>query len=97
MRLVLSNVYEAISKRTESSQECENLAHVVKRAEEKIEELNDLIEHSLIKNGKDGSIDEKPRASRTAFLRYQRKINSLKSELREVKLSLVVSVGTLTL
>lgn len=50
-----------------------------------------------LKKGKAESIKDKPKASRAALLRHQKKIQSLKSELREVKLSLLVSVGTLTL
>lgn len=52
LRLVVSNAHEAVRRRIETSQECGNLAQVVKRAEKKIEELNHLICHDLIKKRK---------------------------------------------
>ncbi|KAL9040139.1 MAG: hypothetical protein Q9214_004603, partial [Letrouitia sp. 1 TL-2023] len=97
LRLVLSNAYEAIRGRTETSKECGNLAHIVRRADQKMKELKRLIYQNLVQNGKsEGNLD-KPKASRIGFIRHQRKIQSLKSELREIKLSLLATVGTLTL
>ncbi|KAL9613335.1 MAG: hypothetical protein Q9167_002096 [Letrouitia subvulpina] len=97
LRLVLSNAYEAIRSRTETSKECSNLAHIVRRADQKMKELKRLIYQNLVQNGKSEGILDKPKASRIGFIRHQRKIHSLKSDLREIKLSLLAIVGTLTL
>lgn len=94
---MLSNAYEAIRGRTETSKECGNLAHIVRRADQKMKELKRLIYQNLVQNGKSEGILDKPKASRIGFIRHQRKIQSLKSELREIKLSLLATVGTLTL
>ena len=97
LRVVLSNTHEAIGGRVETEQECGNLALIVERANQKIAELDHLIQHSLIKNGSAHDLEVKPKASRTAFLRHQAKVRSLKIELRDIKLSLLVALGTLTL
>lgn len=97
LRVVLSNAHEAVQGRIETSQDCGSLTHIVERASGKIAELNHLICHDLVKNGEAHSLDCKPKASRTGFLRHNRKISSLKVELREIKLNLLVAVGTLIL
>lgn len=82
--------------RKETVQDCGSLARIVHRAGQAVSELNTLIEHQLIKGDAVDS-DGKPRPSRTAFFRYGAKIRTLKAELQDVKLSLLIAVGTLTL
>ena len=94
---MVSNVHEAVSRRTKTLQECGNLAQVVQRIDENIGKLNRLIYHDLIKHGKAKVSNDQLKASRCAFFWHQRKIKLLRSELREAKLSLLVSVGALTL
>ena len=79
------------------AQECGSLAHIVQRASRSIAELNRLIHHELARNGAAPRPDSKPKVSHASFLRHYGKLKSLKGELREIKLSLLVAVGTLTL
>ena len=97
LRVVLSTAREAVQERVETSQDCGNLAQILERASQKITELNHLICYDLVKNGADHPPSSKPKASHTAFLRHHGKIRSLKVDLREVKLSLLIAVGALTL
>ena len=79
-----------------AAEDCVSLGKVVEHANQKVRELNRLIYRDLVK--KKGYIeDDKPKASKVAFLRHHGKIKSLKEELREIKLSLLISLGTVTL
>ena len=97
LRAVLYHTQQAIQCRNDTSQDCGSLSHIVKRAGQAVGELNYLIEHHLVSSGHSHGLDEKPQASRAAFLRHGRKIRDLKLEIQEVKLSLLVAVGTLVL
>ena len=94
---MLNNAREAVQGRTDTSQDCGCVVHVVERAGQTIAELNELIYRHLVRNGAAHSLGSKPKASRPAFLWHNAKIRSLKAELREIKLNLLVAVGTLTL
>ena len=94
---MLGNAHDTIRERRDYRQECANLAYIVERADQKIGKINQLIYHNLVKNGKIEGIGEKLKASRVGFYRHQKKLKSLRSELREIKMSLSMSVGTLTL
>ena len=94
---VLKTASEVIESRTEKAQECGNLAHIVQRASRSIAELNRLIHHELARDGVAPRPGSEPKLSRAGFLRYHGKLKSLKGELVEIKLSLLVAVGTLTL
>ena len=99
--MVLHNVRDAVQGRANGSQECGNLAYIVQRATQKMSELNRLIYGNLVKTPSTGcnslGDDDTVRASRRAFLRHSGKIKSLKDDLQEVKMSLLVAMGTLTL
>lgn len=95
--VVLKTASEIIESRTEKAQECGNLAHIVQRASRSIAELNRLIHHELARGGVAPRPGSEPKVSRTSFLRHHGKLKSLKGELVEIKLSLLVAVGTLTL
>ena len=94
---MLSNTREAVQERIENSQDCGSLGHIVERADQTIAKLNHLIHHRLARNGTAHTPDSKPKASRAAFLWYNGKIRSLKVDLQEIKLSLLVAIGSLTL
>ncbi|KAL8947627.1 MAG: hypothetical protein Q9222_006114 [Ikaeria aurantiellina] len=99
LRVVLHNIRDAIQGRAHSSQECGNLSYIVQRANQKLSELNRLIYGSLLKssNGCNSlNDDDTIKASRRAFLRHNGKIKSLKEEIQEIKMSLLVAMGTLT-
>lgn len=97
LQVVLKTASEVVESRIETSQDCGSLAHIVQRADESIGELDHLIHHELARNGAAQNPDNKPRSSRKGFLRHHRKLESLKVELREIKLNLLIAVGTLTL
>ncbi|KAI4125496.1 MAG: hypothetical protein LQ338_004198 [Usnochroma carphineum] len=101
LRVVLHNVRDVVQSRAETSQKCGNLAFIVQRASEKMSDLNRLIYGNLVKTSSTGCSslgdDDTIKASRTAFLRYSGKIRSLKDDIQEIKLSLLVAMGTLTL
>ena len=96
LRVVLNKAKETVQSRDVASQDCASLGKIVERAGQKVRELNRLIYHNLVKKGK-FTEDDKPKASHVAFLRHHGKIKSLKEEIREVKLSLLIAIGTLTL
>ena len=97
LQVVLKTASEIVESRTETAQECASLAHIFQRASRSIAELNRLIHHELAQNGVARKPDSKPKVSHTSFLRHHGKLKSLKGELLEIKLSLLVAVGTLTL
>lgn len=101
LRVVLHNVRDAVQERVKTSQECGNLAYVVHRASVKMSELNRLIYGNLVKTGGTGcnslAEEDTVKASRRAFLRHSGKIKALKDDLQELKMSLLVAMGTLTL
>ncbi|KAI4174725.1 MAG: hypothetical protein LQ343_002096 [Gyalolechia ehrenbergii] len=101
LRVVLHNVRDAVQVRAKTTQECGNLAHIVHRASVKMSELNRLIYGNLVKTGGTGcnslADEDTVKASRRAFLRHSGKIRALKDDLQELKLSLLVAMGTLTL
>ncbi|KAI4184709.1 MAG: hypothetical protein L6R41_004570, partial [Letrouitia leprolyta] len=100
LRVVLHNVRDAVQERVKTSQECGNLAYVVHRASVKMSELNRLIYGNLVKTGGTGcnslAEEDTVKASRRAFLRHSGKIKALKDDLQELKMSLLVAMGTLT-
>ncbi|KAL9011866.1 MAG: hypothetical protein Q9173_003326 [Seirophora scorigena] len=95
LRVVLHNIRDAVEGRAETSQECGNVAYIVQRASLKMSELNRLIYGNLVKTPQLGM--QQPGASRTKFLRHGGKIRSLKDDIQELKMSLLVAMGTLTL
>ncbi|KAL8826404.1 MAG: hypothetical protein Q9170_007415 [Blastenia crenularia] len=99
LRVVLHNVRDAIQGRV-GTHECGNLAYIVQRASQKMSELNRLIYGNLVKTPSTGcnslGDDDTIKASRRAFLRHSGKIRSLKDEIQELKMSLLVAMGTLT-
>lgn len=98
--MVLHNVRDAVQERAKTSQECGNLGFVVQRATLKLSELNRLIYGNLLKtnNGCDAlDDDDLIKASRRAFLRYSGKIKSLQAEIRDIKMSLMIAMGAMTL
>ena len=97
LQVVLNTTREVIESRTEKAQECGNLARIVQRANRSIAELNRLIHHELARDGVAPRPGSEPKVSRTRFLRHHGKLKSLKDELVEIKDSLRVAVGTLTL
>lgn len=97
LQVVLKTASEVVESRIKTSQDCGSLARIVQRAGQSISELNELIHHELIQNGAAQDPNNKPKASRTGFLRHRGKLRSLKVELQEIKLSLLIAVGTLTL
>ncbi|KAI4252837.1 MAG: hypothetical protein L6R42_007813, partial [Xanthoria sp. 1 TBL-2021] len=100
LRVVLHNVRDAVQKRTKTSQECGNLGFIVQRATLKLSELNRLIYGNLLKtnNGCDPFDDDDTiKASRRAFLRYGGNIKSLVGELRDIKMSMMIAMGAMTL
>lgn len=97
LQVVLRTASEVVESRIKKSQDCGSLGHIVQRAGQSISELNELIQHELIQNGAAQAPDSKPKASRTGFLRHRGKLRSLKVELQDIKLSLLIAVGTLTL
>ena len=97
LQVVLKRASEVIESRTERAQERGNLAHIVQRASRSIAELNRLIHHELARDGVAPRPGSEPKVSRTRFLRHHGKLKSLKGELVEIKLDLLVAVGTLTL
>ncbi|KAL9593600.1 MAG: hypothetical protein Q9219_007474 [cf. Caloplaca sp. 3 TL-2023] len=100
LRVVLHNVRDVVQGRAQASQECGNLGYIVHRASQKLSELNRLIYGNLVKTPSAGcnslGDDDTIKASRRAFLRHSGKIKLLKDEIQEVKLSLLVAIGTLT-
>ena len=97
LRVVLSSAREVVQGRIEASQDCGSLAHIVERAGHTIAELNHFIHCHLVGNVAAHSLGSKPKVSRAAFLWHNGKIRSLKVDLQEIKLNLLVAVGTLTL
>ena len=97
LRVVRETASEVIESRTGKAQECGNLAHIVQRASRSIAELNRLIHHELARDGVAPRLGSEPKVSRASFLRHHGKLKSLKGGLVEIKLSLLVVVGTLTL
>ncbi|KAL8956008.1 MAG: hypothetical protein Q9183_006451, partial [Haloplaca sp. 2 TL-2023] len=95
LRVVLHNVRDAVQDRAKSSQECGNLSFIVQRASSKLSELNRLIFGNLLKTDGLGD-DDTIRASRTAFLRHSGKLKSLKEDIQEIKMSMLIAIGTLT-
>ncbi|KAL8939547.1 MAG: hypothetical protein Q9216_003307 [Gyalolechia sp. 2 TL-2023] len=100
LRVVLHNVRDAVQERAKTSQDCGNLAYIVQRASLKMSELNRLIYGNLVKTGGTGcnsiADEDTVKASRRSFLRHSGKIKELKDGLKELKLSLLVAMGTLT-
>ncbi|KAL8697163.1 MAG: hypothetical protein Q9201_007272 [Fulgogasparrea decipioides] len=94
LRVVLHNVRDAVTERVKTSQECGNISFIVQRATQKLSELNRLIYGNLLKTVED---DDTIKASRRAFLRHNGKIRSLKEDIHEIKISLLIAMGTLTL
>lgn len=97
LQVVLKTASEVVESRNETSQDCGGLARIVQRASQSIAELNHLIHHELVRKGTAQNPDSVLKASHMGFLRRQGKLRSLKEELREIKLSLLIAVGTLTL
>ncbi len=97
LQVVLKTASEIVESRTETAQECGSLAHIVQRASRSIAELNRLIHHEIAQNKVAQKPGSKPKVSHASFLRHHGKLNSLKGELLEIKLSLLIAVGTLTL
>lgn len=97
MQVVLKAASQVVQSRTEASQDCGRLAHIVQRAGQSVAELNELIHRELMRKGAAQTLESKPKASHTAFLKRHGKLRSLKIELQEVKLTLLIAVGTLTL
>ncbi len=97
LQVVLKTAGEVVESRIETSQDCGSLARILQRASLSIAELNQLINHELVRKGAAQNPDGKPKASHTGFLRRHGKLRSLKDELREIKLGLLIAVGTLTL
>ncbi|KAL9017831.1 MAG: hypothetical protein Q9185_004846 [Variospora sp. 1 TL-2023] len=101
LRVVLHNVRDAVQGRAKTSQECGNVAYIVQRASQKMSELNRLIYGNLVKTPSSGchslGDDDTIKASRTKFLRHSGKIRSLKDDIQELKMSLLIAMGTLTL
>ena len=97
LQVVLKTASEVVDSRIETSQDCGSLARIVQRASQSIAELNQLIYHELVRKGAAQNPDNKLKASHTGFLRRHGKLKSLKDDLREIKLSLLIAVGTLTL
>ncbi len=98
--MVLHNVRDALQDRDKTSQECGNLGFIVQRATLKLSELNRLIYGNLLKtnNGRDPFDDDDTiKASRRAFLRHGGKVKSLKGEIRDIKTSMLVAMGAMTL
>lgn len=64
-------------------------------------ELNRLVYGNLVKTPSMGcnspGDEDTIKASRTAFLRHSGKIRALKDDLQELKISLLIAMGTLTL
>lgn len=96
LRVVLSKARETIKNRSVAAQDCASLGKIVEHANQKVRELNRLIYRDLVKK-RSCLEDDKPKASPIAFLRHHGKIKGLKEELREIKLSLLIALGTLTL
>ncbi|KAL8687366.1 MAG: hypothetical protein Q9218_006442 [Villophora microphyllina] len=98
LRVVLHNVRDAVQERTKTSQQCGNLSFIVQRASQKLSELNRLIYGNLLKTGGCNSLDDDDtiKASRLAFLRRSGKIKSLKDDIQGIKMSLLISMSTLT-
>ena len=98
--MVLQNVRDAVQERAKTSQESGNLGFVVQRATLKLSELNRLICGNLFKTNKGCDAldnDAVIKASRRAFLRYSGKIKSLQAEIRDIKMSLMIAMGAMTL
>ncbi|KAL8868130.1 MAG: hypothetical protein Q9174_005196 [Haloplaca sp. 1 TL-2023] len=95
LRVVLHNVRDAVQDRAESSQECGNLSFIVQRASSKLSELNRLIFGNLLKTDGLGD-DDTIKASQTAFLRHSGKLKALKEDIQEIKMSMMIAMGTLT-
>ncbi|KAL8912723.1 MAG: hypothetical protein Q9172_007453 [Xanthocarpia lactea] len=99
LRVVLHNVRDAVEERARTAQECGNLGLIVQRATLKLSELNQLIYGNLLKtkaacnNPKD---DDTIKASRRAFLRHSGKIKSLKEDIRDIKMSMMIAMGATT-
>ncbi|KAL8766550.1 MAG: hypothetical protein Q9209_006693 [Squamulea sp. 1 TL-2023] len=99
LRVVLYNVRDAVQERAKTSQECGNLGFIVQRATLKLSELNRLIYGNLLKtNTGNNSIndDDIIKASRRAFLRHSGKIKSLKEEIQDIKMSMMIAMGAMT-
>ncbi len=98
--MVLHNVRDAVQERARTAQECGSLGLIIKRATLKLSELNQLIDGTLLKtktacnNPKD---DDNIKASRRAFLRHSGKIKSLKEDIRDIKMSMMIAMGATTL
>lgn len=97
MQVVLKTASEVVESRIETSQDCGRLAHIVERATQSIAELNQVIHHELVRKGVAQNSDNKLKASHAGFLRRHGKLKSLTVELRDIKFSLLVAVGMLTL
>ena len=97
LQVVLKTASEIVESRIETSQDCGNLAQIVQRADKSVAELNRLIHQELARKGASQHPDNRPKASHKGFLRHHGKLRSLRAELRDIKLSLLVAVGTLTL
>ena len=95
--MVLKTASEVVESRVETLQDCGSLARIVQRASGSIAELSHLINHELVQKGAAQNHDNKPKASHKGFLRHHGKLRSLRAELQEIKLSLLIAVGTLTL
>ncbi|KAI4266017.1 MAG: hypothetical protein L6R38_009007, partial [Xanthoria sp. 2 TBL-2021] len=99
LRVVLHNVRDAVQERAKTSQECGNLGFIVQRATLKLSELNRLIYGNLLKtnNGCDPFDDDDTiKASRRAFLRHGGNIKSLKGELRDIEMSMMIAMCAMT-
>ncbi|KAL8777677.1 MAG: hypothetical protein Q9213_007751 [Squamulea squamosa] len=100
LRVVLHNVRDAVQERATTSQKCGNLGFIVQRATLKLSELNRLIYGNLLKTNTGNNSfndDDTIKASRRAFLRHSGKIKSLKEEIQDIKMSMMIAMGAMTL